>query len=466
MTPARFTTLALVAAVVAQPAPPLRTLAITFATVVDVSAPNRDAAITAGQTIVISNGRIAAVGDSATTTVPADARRIDGRGKFVIPGLWDMHAHALAQADWTFPLMIATGVTGIREMGTFATFDRIRQLRQETLDGTRVGPRLGATTARVLEGVGGRGGPMTEVGTADEGRRIVREYKQQGIDFIKPYNLLPRDVYLAIVDEAKRQQMPVGGHVPIGLTAIEVSDLGQVSIEHAYDVAFVCSREEAAARAQRAEDAKARPAGPWPQSELRAADTYDEAKAATAFQRFVTNRTWITPTLVQIKVAAADANELARDERLAHVPAANRENWRAQAAQRLGGPAAAMRQRLFEKRIDLVRAMYRAHVPMLAGTDMLLPYVIPGFGLHEELELLVRAGLTPLDALRTATLNPATFLNRERDLGTIARGKLADLVVLEANPLDDIRATRTIAAVIAAGRLHDRASLDALLAAK
>src|SRR5262245_50933775 len=397
MSPGRLTMLALVLAASAQPTPSTRPLVITATTVIDVSAESTAAAIKAGQTIVIREGRIAAVGDSATTTVPADAQRIDGRGKFVIPGLWDMHAHALAQADWTFPLLIATGVTGIREMGTFATYDRIRQLRQETLNGTRIGPRIGATTARVLEGVGGRGGPMTEVGTPDEGRRIVREYKQQAIDFIKPYNLLPRDVYLAVVDEAKQQQMPVGGHVPIGLTAIEVSDLGQVSIEHAYDVPFVCSRDEAAARAQRADDAKARPAGPWPQSELRAAETYDEAKAAAAFQHFVTNRTWITPTLVQIRVAAADATEIATDERLEHVPAPNRENWRAQAGQRLGGPAAAMRQRLFEKRLDLVRAMHRAHVPMLAGTDMLLPYVIPGFSLHEELELFVRAGLAPLD---------------------------------------------------------------------
>jgi len=448
-----------------QMAPPARALAITSATVVDVSAASREGALKAGQTIVMSGGRIVAVGDSATTVVPNDAQRIDARGKFVIPGLWDMHAHALNAADWTFPILIATGVVGIREMGTVATFDRIRQLRAETLDGTRVGPRVGATTARVLEGPGGRGGPMTEVGTPEEARRIVREYKQQGIDFVKPYNLLARDVYRAVIDEAKQQNMPVAGHVPIAMTAMEVSDLGQTSIEHAVDLYVSCSREEAALRAERIEQAKARPAGPWPQIEVRAAETYDEAKAALVFQRLVKNRTWVTPTVVQSSAAAKDASELTADERLKELPAATRESWRAQLAQRPGGESATMRQALFEKRLDLVRAMHRANVPMLAGTDMLLPYVFPGFALHEELELLVRAGLTPLDALRAATLNPARFLGREADLGSVARGKLADLVVLDANPLDDIRGTKKIAAVIVGGRLHDRAALDAMLAA-
>jgi imidazolonepropionase-like amidohydrolase len=168
---------------------------------------------------------------------------------------------------------------------------------------------------------------------------------------------------------------------------------------------------------------------------------------------------------VQGYVATRDTSELTADERLKHVPAATRDNWRAQAAQRPGGANAAMRQAIFEKRLDLVRAMNRANVPLLAGTDMLLPYVFPGFSLHDELELLVRAGLTPLEALRAATLNAATFLGRETDLGIVAPGKLADLVLLDANPLEDIRGTKKIAAVIAGGRLHDRAALDAMLAA-
>jgi hypothetical protein len=438
-----------------------RPVAITSITIVDMSATSAGTAIKTDQTILIRDGRIEAVGGTAA---PADAQRIDGRGKYVIPGLWDMHAHALQGSHWTFPLLVANGVIGIRDPGSRLPVERIRQLRRESEDGRHAGPRVGAATARVLNGPGGRGEyPFVDVETPEEGRRLVKEYKQQGVDFIKPYNLLSRDVYLAIVDEAKQQRIPFAGHVPVWMSAAEVSDLGQASIEHLTDILVSCSRDEDALRRERQQRAKTLPAGPWPQVEAKAAATYDEQKASALFARFVRNGTWMTPTLAVFAAAPTSEPELTADARLKYVPAPTREWWHAMVVQRAGRPPG--RDSIqYTRRMEIVGAMNRAGVRLLAGTDIVNPALFPGFSLHEELELLVQAGLSPLQALQTATLNPARFLDRERELGTIERGKLADLLIVDANPLDDIRNTRKIAAVILGGRVYDRAALDAMLA--
>ena len=208
---------------------------------------------------------------------------------------------------------------------------------------------------------------------------------------------------------------------------------------------------------------KASPAGVFPQIEVKAAATLDERKAAALFTRLARNRTWITPTLVFFVAATIEERALADDVRLKYIPEATRERWRNQWRQRPAGFPE--RQALLNKsRLQIVRLMHRTGVGLLAGTDMLNPFLFPGFSLHDELEVLVQAGLSPLEALRTATVNPARFLGREKEFGTVERGKLADLVLLAANPLQDIRHTQRIAAVIIGGRLHDRSSLDAMLA--
>jgi hypothetical protein len=199
---------------------------------VDVAAKYDKRALKPDQTVIVTGNHITAVGRAGRVKVPAGVQVIDATGKFLIPGLWDMHAHALSEGryEWVFPLLIANGVTGVREMGNDLPFERINQIREEILEGKILGPRFGAITGRILDGPGTKLNVALEVGTAEEARSLVREYKRQGMDFVKPYDLLSREVYLAIVGEAKRQRIAVAGHVPFSMSAAEVSDCRKMRI--------------------------------------------------------------------------------------------------------------------------------------------------------------------------------------------------------------------------------------------
>ena len=443
--------------------PPARPLVFTHVTVIDVTgAPSKS-----DMTVVVAGNHIAAVGRTGKVRIPKNAQVVDASGKFLIPGLWDMHIHSFTDNgwEWVFPLLIANGVTGVRELGTRLPFERINQIRRETLEGKVLGPRYGAATARVLDGAGSQILPSTAVETADEARRLVREYKQQDMDFIKVYNLLSREVYLAIIDEAKRQKIPVAGHVPFSMTAAEVSDLGQISIEHFTDIFLSCSRDEDALRQERrlglAKGLPVRPAGPI---ETRAAASYDERKAAALFARFARNGTWMCPTIITSSTVPAERRREG-DSRLKYIPAPTEEWWRNALNESIRViPNADDRKMRHQRKLEIVGLMHRTGVRLLAGTDAPNPYVFPGFSLHDELELFVEAGLSPLEALQTATINPAKFLGKEKEIGTIEKGKLADLVLLEANPLDNISNTQRINAVVAGGRYLPKEALRALLA--
>lgn len=443
--------------------PQARPLMFTHVTVIDVTgAPSKT-----NMTVIVTGNHITDVGRTGKVRIPKNAQVIDASGKFLIPGLWDMHIHSFTDNgwEWLFPLLIANGVTGVRELGTRLPFERIKQIRRETLEGKILGPRYGAMTAKILDGPGSQIPPSTVVETADEARSFVREYKQQGMDFIKVYNFLSREVYLAIIDEAKRQKIPVAGHVPFSMTASEVSKLGQISIEHFTDIFLSCSRDEDALREQRrqelAKGVTLRPASPL---ETRAAATYDEQKAAALAAGFRRNGTWWCPTIILSGTVPAERRREG-DSRLKYIPTPTRETWRNAFDVSIRNiPNADDRKMRYQRKLEIVGLMHRAGVRLLAGTDAPNPYVFPGFGLHEELELLVQAGLSPFEALQTATVNPAKFLGKEKEIGTIEKGKLADLVLLEANPLENINNTQRISAVVVNGRYLSQEELRKLLA--
>ena len=447
-------------------------IVLTHVTVIDVTAPDSRRAAKPDHTVVLTGSRITAIGKTGKIRVPAGAQVVDASGKFLIPGLWDMHVHALLEGrpEYFFPLFIANGVTGVRDMGGSLPLEQIRQIRREIADGKILGPRFGAVAGRILEGPGGRLDVGVTVATAGEGRQLVQSFKRQGVDFIKVYNLLPRDVYLAIVDEAKKQRLPVAGHTPLSMTAAEVSDLGQKSIEHTADLFTSCSRDEAALRQELRERAQAVAGGDSNAArmpvEVKASASYDEQKAAALFARFARNGTWQCPTLaIRRTSTSADLGELDADVRLKYIPASVRESWRKTFAQRFApGSDLEQRRKRFQKTLEMVGAMQRAGVGILAGTDILNPYVFPGFSLHDELALLVQAGLTPLEALQAATVKPAEFLGRSSSLGTVEKGKIADLVLLEANPLEDISNTQRISAVVVNGRYLPKEALQRMLA--
>jgi hypothetical protein len=406
------------------------------------------------RTVVIHGDRISDIGKAGEMAVPSDATVVDASGKFLIPGLWDMHVHWYNRDSFT--LFTANGVTGIREM--FGNSELLR-LRDEIAKGSLTGPRM-MVASPIIDGPQPVWPNSIAVSNEDEGRKAVRKVKEWGADFVKVYSLLPRDAYFGIADESKRQGISFVGHVPFSVSAAEASDAGQKSIEHLTGVLLGCSYNETELRN---EIVKARvPGARFRREGEDLLETFSDRKAKDLFARFVKNQTWQCPTLTVLRSNAYLGDQNFRnDARLKYVPRPMRERWGQRIANRNDNDYA---KKVFKKEVEIVGAMQRAGVPLLAGTDTGNPFCFPGFSLHDELALMVIGGLTPVEALRAATLNPAKFLGLDKTLGTIERGKIADLVLLDADPLADIRNTQRINAVISNGRLFDRKALNKMLA--
>ncbi|HEY7768604.1 amidohydrolase family protein [Longimicrobium sp.] len=429
-------------------------LAITHVVVIDgTGAPAR-----ADQTVVVVGGRIALVGPSASTAVPRGARRIDGGGRWLIPGLWDMHVHAFGNEfpDFAAPLLLAHGVTGARDMGFYV--DSARFWTGEVRAGRLMGPRM--VIGGRLDGPANRTPWVARAATADEARHAVDSLVAAGADFIKVYSRLPRDAYFAAADQARRRAVKIAGHVPHEVSTREAAGQ-QDGMEHEDDLMRACSSEDTALRREFAE---APPDAP-PALQLatirdharRMRATYDPGRCAAVMRTLARTGTSLTPTLAvyQPYMARGDTSVM-HPSAHRYVPRPMLVQWRAR-LQRAGPGDTSTVAAFFS--LERTGEMHRAGVRLLAGTDAPLPYLIPGLSLHDELALLVRAGLTPMEALRTATYNPAAYLGALDSLGTIRPGRLADLVLLDADPLSDIRNTRRIHTVIANGRVVDRPAL-------
>jgi hypothetical protein len=441
-----------------------RTIYVTRVKVVDVTVGKevRD------QTVIIKDDRIFSVGMSKSTKPPAGARVVDGTGKYLIPGLWDMHVHAVSaeRIDSMFPMFVANGVLGVRDMGTSMPLAEIAQLRKDVQSGSRVGPRIFAA-GPLLDG---RPKPLLPyflaITTPEAGRAEVDTLKSSGADLIKVYSWLSKDTFLAIADEANRQKIPFAGHVPFSVSALEASDAGMNSMEHLFGVFLSCSSREDELRAEMLKSGSNLGDGDRMRLEARdAADSYDPAKASKVFAHLLKNGTQQVPTLTAFWGFAQGFDaRVTGDPRLKYIPLAAQQRWSEQAkslADRLSVIA-----NFYAQQLRILGDLHRAGVPVLAGTDAAWyqPYTYAGFSLHDELGLLVRAGFTPAEALQSATIDPARFLGRERDLGSIEKGKFADLVLLDADPLSDISNTQKINTVIVSGRVLDRKALDSLLA--
>ena len=468
-------------------------VAITHVTVIDVgsgrSLPDR--------TVLIRGRHIATVDTAPSTRLPQGTRQVDGRGRYLIPGLWDMHVHLVSDRlvrHNIFPLFIANGITGVRDMwgdcdSICATSDSdarrpvpastVQRWKQEIRDGVLLGPRIVAASA-LFEGPAPMFPGSYAIHSADEAREMVRRAKEHGADFIKVLPGVSRESYLAIMDEANRQGLPVAGHVPFTMTSMEVADAGQRSIEHLEDLLALgsyshlsCYRDPEAVQTAFASMRMTRDSAERArrQTDFRRLLTgnYSEELCAGVFAHLARKGTWRVPTLAvhyQGPMARLGDTLVIANPRLRYVGSGIMEGWRRPlptVPPRTADDSAAIRA-VARLSVAIPGAMHRAGVPLLAGTDMPNPWVIPGFSLHLELALLVEGGLTPLDAIRTATINPARFLNATDSLGSIAPGYVADLVLLDANPLADIHHTERIRAVLVNGRLLERSELDQLLA--
>jgi imidazolonepropionase-like amidohydrolase len=441
---------------------PSRPLVLKHVTVIDVESGRARAEMS----VIVEGRYMVAVGSGSKVKVPQQAQVIDATGKYLIPGLWDMHVH-----EWNkeifFPLFIANGITGVRDM--FSPLPPIKEWRAEIAAGTTIGPHIFAAGIFV-DGPYPFCKPCTiAVSSADEGRKAVLKVKEMGADFVKVYSMLPRDAYFAIADEAKRQQMVFAGHVPEFVSAAEASDAGQKSFEHLMGILVSCSAKEKELRKEN--EAKLRAEGIRQDTatleQAAALDSFDKKKAAALFARFVKNGTWMCPTLTVLQAVAFSGDaDFRNDPRIKYIPDFLKQQFWEDAYGWKGHTPEfnAQAKRVFQKQLEVVGMMNRAGVRIIAGTDTANPYVFPGFSLHDELALFVQAGMTPAEALRTATINPAKYFAREKSLGTVAKGKIADLVLLDANPLTDINNTRKIAAVIRGGRYLPKETLQKMLA--
>ena len=433
-------------------------LALSGATVVDV----RSGRLVTNQTIVIAGNRIVAVGPPNATRIPGGARMIDARTKFVIPGLWDMHVHSAAAATREFPLYVALGVTGIRNMHT--TVDTalalVSALERAVAAGTLIGPRLIANGA-TIDGPQPVQQGSVRVRDAESARRAADSLVAGGADFLKVYIRLPRDAYFALAEQAKKHRVPLVGHVPLSIRAEEAADAGQKSFEHSDVLDWACSPKGDSIRTAFLAD-PAPNLMKYRRARAEVTMTWTAAHCRPAIAALVRNGTWVVPTLVVAWGPVAPDSALADSSARAVTPTPTLAQWRTDNAD---VPPEAKRIWAAEVRtgVELVRLLHAAGVPLLAGTDVGNPFVVAGYSLHRELEMLVGAGLTPLAALQAATVNPARFLGAADSLGTVEAGKVADLVVLDANPLTSIRNTRRINAVFANGRYFDRAAIDGLI---
>ncbi len=445
----------------AQQTPPSETapIAISHVTLINpaTSSVEHDA------TVIIEGDRISTVLVGAMIKMPGNTRLIDGHGKFLIPGLWDMHVHS-AFGDWfpggreiILPLFVANGVTGVRDMG--GDLPVLLDWRKQISAGKIPGPRMmvsGPMLDAVLPSGKLRFPSSIAVTTPDSARAAVDQLQSQGSDFIKTQSVISHDAYLAAAAESHKQNLPFVGHVPDKVRITEAVAAGQKSIEHLMGSFEGCSSEE-----QKFIDGQG--------STKLLLSTTDQKKCSALLALLAKTQTWQCPTLAwQRGGTFLDQRDLVHDPLGKYVPA----HWRDVTWKRfydemmpdLQRDPLELRKEYFARNLKMVADMHRAGVPFLAGTDTAPGiFILPGFSLHDELANFVEAGFTPMEALQTATSNPAKFFGTESTEGSIAKGKFADVVLLDADPLTDIRNTRKIAAVIANGHLYDRPALDTLL---
>jgi imidazolonepropionase-like amidohydrolase len=453
----------LLAAVTAFCQPPTPPVAITHVTVINPGAPVEANRIQINRTVVVAGERIASVSDAAKIAPPKNARVMDGTGQYLIPGLWDMHVHT-AFGDWfpggrdiILPLFVANGVTGVRDMG--GDVPVLMAWRKQIASGQIIGPRM-VVSGPMLDGYlpdGKLRFPSSiAVATPADAIAAVDLLKAQGVDFIKVQSELSLKSYLAAAAEAHKQGLTIVGHVPDKVRIREVVAAGQKSIEHLMGIFEGCST---------AEDKFIQGKG---NLKLLLA-TQDKQRCEALIKLLAQTQTWQVPTLAwQRGGEFLDQRDLKHQPLDKYVPAYWRDvTWRRFTDEMMPDllkDPLALRRDYFARNLQIVGAMHRAGVPFLAGTDSAPGvYIMPGFSLHDELANFVEAGFTPMESLQTATSNPAKFFGMEASLGSVESGKMADVVLLNANPLEDIRNTRKISAVWAHGRLFNRAALDGIL---
>jgi imidazolonepropionase-like amidohydrolase len=408
------------------------TLAIVGGTLIDGTgaAPIPDAVV------VIHNGRIVAVGPRSKVKIPKHANVVDARGKTILPGLWDMHAH-FEQVEWG-PIYLAAGVTTVRDCGN--EFEFITAVRDAIAQGRGLGPRL--LLAGIVDGSSTYTIGVERVDTPAQARDWTDRYHAAGFQQMKIYSSVKLEELKAVADEAHRLGMTVTGHIPEGLNAYQAIEAGQDQINHIGYIADIMKAPlpEGASRLDR----------------YKAGANIDlespEAKKALAFLK--EHHTVVDPTIALMEFfTATTAKPPASFE-----PGVNKVA--PELAQQLADVApptdrSEIGEKVYEKELEIVGALHRAGIPVVAGTDQ----TVPGHSLHREIELYVQAGFTPMEAIQAATIVSARAMGIEKESGTVEKGKRGDLILVNGNPLDDIHKIRNVEDVITNGTMFHTADL-------
>lgn len=429
-------------------------IAITNVTVVDVE---RERLI-GPRTVLVRDGRIASIVAPRDAQLPSTAQHIDGRGRFLMPGLVDMHVHLFNLSshrppnDWSFPLYVANGITAVRDMrADAASIQLVNRWRKALDDGELIAPRILAAGIAVYGA------------SPEDAARQVDSAAHAGAEFIKVFSEVPTSHWRAILAAAKADSLPVVGHVPAGVPLLLAATAGQRSDEHLMQAFEACSSIEARLLEERRDLAGDALIARRDAQEPETLKAFDPIFCRSMAKALAATGQVQVPTLV-----LADEDLLGKtrspsaDPRWRYLRPDERARWQ-RFLDGYTAQDAALAQQRWPIAHQIVSFIHQAGVTIMAGTDAPMPGVYPGFSLHEELDLLVASGLTPAEALRAATLDPARFLGIANESGSVEVGKRADLLLLDADPLSDIRNTHRIRAVLLDGRLLRRADLDALL---
>jgi imidazolonepropionase-like amidohydrolase len=412
---------------------------ITDVNIVDVNTGK----ILKNKTLAIDNNRITAIYNKEI--VGSDSTMvIDGKGKYLIPGLWDMHAHYQWSRVDLDPLLIANGITGVREMwGNMPAFVVVpKSAQQEGL----VSPDI-YLSADLIDGNPPSFPGSIVVSTTDEAAGAVKSQMDKKVNFLKVYSSLTEECFLAVAEEAKKNNIPFAGHIPNGVSIYKAIEAGMASSEHLYGFLDACSSVDTSNEAL--------------------IGTFSEKRFDSICSVLAKSSMWLCPTLtVNRAMGYLNDSIFINDNRKAYLPEYVLEIWNQKlnpyTKSQIDNFANSSRVRyLFE--LNLIGKMNEKGVKFLAGTDFPNPYVFPGFSLHDELSLMVKGGMPILDALRTATINPAKFMNKADDFGSVEVGKIASLILLNKNPLEDIENSTSIETVIIRGKVYNRKALDLML---
>ncbi|KGM55292.1 amidohydrolase [Lysobacter daejeonensis GH1-9] len=433
-------------------------------TVVDVV----DGRLLPDRDIAVRDGRILAIEAHRTRPGYRAATTVDGNDRYVIPGLWDMHVHfgggdALIEENANLlPLYVAHGITAVRDAAGDLSAS-VFQWRDDVAAGTRLGPRI-FTSGPKIEGIGSIWPGDQEVADDAGIDAALDRLQAWNVDFVKiTDNALSPPLFMHALAKAKARGMTTSAHIPMVVPVLEASAAGLGSIEHIAYAWKAGAPDEAGLSAKVASGALTA-AQAWDTVQA----SFDPAGALPAYRRLAAHGTAVTPTLNGSRVVAyLDRDDHKRDSYLQYIGPGLQATyaWRVERAGKDDAAAIARRHARYERSAAILPLLQQAGVTVLAGTDagFLNSFNYPGIGLHDELALFVHHGLTPLQALQAATVNGARFLKQDAENGSVAAGKRANLVLLDANPLQDIAATRRIRAVVLEGRVYERAALDAML---